>query len=392
LLYANIPAVIRDTLRRWFFGAPQTTFIGGGGRLPYVTASSALQYSPVYRAVTLIATDVARLELEISSPEANQLMRNPSPYMTAFDFRRAMTMNVLLFGNAFAIINRTGMGEMAELIMLDPIGVSLDIRDGVPMYRTNGYGMVPADSMFHLRAPSPNGLWGDSPVEICRGSIQLIAAQEGMAASAYANGGNPKIAIVHPGRISPEAMQKIESDYQKYHAGAENSGRPFVAIEGVKIERLSSTLDDTGLAAARNYSVEDVSRIFGVPAHMLGQATGGNAYGSLEWLGRVYTDSCLSGWLACWSAEIVAKLALPGATAVFDTDELAKPSMAELFAALRTGVESGVITRNEAREELDLSPLPGLDEPIVAKNMGLGGGSTNIGSDTSANTGTPNDF
>jgi hypothetical protein len=50
------------------------------------------------------------------------------------------------------------------------------------------------------------------------------------------------------------------------------------------------------------------------------------------------------------------------------------------------------MTRNEAREELDLAPLPGLDAPIVALNMGTGGGQTNLGSDTSEQEGTPNDF
>lgn len=75
---------------------------------------------------------------------------------------------------------------------------------------------------------------------------------------------------------------------------------------------------------------------------------------------------------------------------VFDTDMLSKPSLAEQMAALRTGVESGVITRNEARSMLDMPPLPGLDEPIVALNMGTGGGTTNIGDDTSA--GSTDDF
>ena len=62
------------------------------------------------------------------------------------------------------------------------------------------------------------------------------------------------------------------------------------------------------------------------------------------------------------------------------------------LSALRTAVEAGFMTRNEAREELDLPPLPGLDEPTLALNVGTGGGSTNIGSDTSAEEGTPNDF
>jgi hypothetical protein len=76
----------------------------------------------------------------------------------------------------------------------------------------------------------------------------------------------------------------------------------------------------------------------------------------------------------------------------FDLDSLQRPSLAEQMASLRTGVEAGFITRNEAREWLDLEPLPGLDAPIVAKNMGTGGGTTNIGNDTSETAGSPNDF
>ena len=46
----------------------------------------------------------------------------------------------------------------------------------------------------------------------------------------------------------------------------------------------------------------------------------------------------------------------------------------------------------KARARLDLEPLDGLDEPTLALNMGTGGGQTNIGNDTSAAEGTPNDF
>ena len=44
----------------------------------------------------------------------------------------------------------------------------------------------------------------------------------------------------------------------------------------------------------------------------------------------------------------------------------------------------------EARARLDLKPLAGLDDPIVALNMGTGGGKTNLGDDTSG--GSANDF
>ena len=52
-------------------------------------------------------------------------------------------------------------------------------------------------------------------------------------------------------------------------------GERFVA-EGMKVERISSTLDDAGIAAARRYSIEDVSRLFGVPTSYLSEHELGN--------------------------------------------------------------------------------------------------------------------
>lgn len=384
--------MLRDLFKRLFVGPYSATLLSeGGGPLPFIGPSNAIRYTPVYRAVTLISNDVARIDVEVSASGADSLLRSPSRFMSAFEFRRAMTMQLLLWGNSFAAINRTRGGELLELILLEPDSVSLDINSGVPIYKTRQYGDLTADQVFHLRAPSANGLWGESPVSLCKTSIQLLAAQEDMALKAYSNAGNPKIALVHPGPLSLEARQRIMQDYEQKHAGTANTGKPLVLAEGMRIERISSTLDDAGLEAARRYSVGDVSRLFGVPSSYLSEAVG-PTYGTLEWLSRMYVDSCLQAWLQVWRAEIVTKLATPFDSVAFDTDALVKPGIAEQMAALRTGVEGGFITRNEARGMLDMEPLEGLDDPIVALNMGTGGGTSNLGSDTSEEEGSPNDF
>jgi len=384
--------VLRRLFNQFFYPTWSTTFLTPTvDGVPYVTAASAIQYTPVYRAVTLIAGDIARIECEIDSAGADSLWRNPSPYMTAFDFKRSLVMAALLHGNGIAAINRTRGGELLELIPLTPDSVSLHIVGGRPIYKSTDYGDLTPDQVLHLKAPGASGLWGDSPVALCRTSIQLLATQEQMAMKAYGNAGNPKIAIVSPHKLSEENMQKVEDYYAKRHSGSANSGRPIILGDGVRIERISSTIDDTGLESARSYSIADVSRIYGVPASYLSEDVGAT-YGTQEWLSRMYVDACLSPWISALSAEIATKLGGVGTTVTWDLDDLVRPGMAERMAALRTAVESGIMTRNEAREELDLEPLPGLDEPIVAKNMGTGGGSTNIGTDTSAQEGTPNDF
>jgi HK97 family phage portal protein len=384
--------VIRSLIQRLFVGPWSSTILTeGGGSIPYVSAGNALRYTPVYRAVTLIANDIARIEMEVTASGADSLLRSPSPYMSAFEMRRAMTMQVLLYGNAFAAINRTRGGELLELILLEPDSVSLDLTGPRPLYRTRLYGDLAQEQIFHLRAPNTTGLWGDSPINLCRTSLQLMAAQEEMALKAYSNAGNPKIALVHPGPLSLEARQRITADYEAKHAGTQNTGKPLVLAEGMRVERISSTLDDAGLQAARQYSVGDVSRIYGVPSSYLSENVG-PSYGTLEWLSRMYVDACLQQWMQVWKAEIITKLATPFDSVIFDTDDIVRPGMAETMAALRTAVEAGFMTRNEAREELDLEPLPGLDAPIVALNMGTGGGQTNLGDDTSEEAGTPNDF
>jgi HK97 family phage portal protein len=350
--------------------------------IPSVTPSTALAFTPVYRAASLIANDIARTPLKIDDDIAARLIAQPNRWQNGFEFRRALTLQALLYGNAFAVINRTVGGDLLELLPVDIESVSLDLTKAEPCYKTRQYGEVPMASMLHIRAVGLDGLWGESPVRLCRTSLQILAAQESSQLEVMRNAGNPKLAIVHPGPMGAPAKQMVAEDFVKHHAGAANAGRPLVLSEGMKVERISSTLDDAGIAAARKYSIEDVSRIFGVPSHMLGEASGGNAYGSLEWMGRTYLDGCLSHWFGTWSAEIASKLA-PFGNLHFDADYISRPSLAEQMAALRTGVESGVITRNEAREWLDLDPLPGLDEPIVAKNMGTGGGTTNIGANTS---------
>lgn len=384
--------MLRGLLQRLFVGPYSATLLSeGSGPMPFIGPSNAIRYTPVYRAVTLISNDVARVDLEVSASGADSLLKSPSRWMSAFEFRRAMTMQLLMWGNAFAAINRTRGGELLELILLEADSVTLDVSTGAMVYKTRMYGDLAADQVFHLKAPNVNGIWGESPINLCKTSIQLLAAQEDMALKAYSNAGNPKIALVHPGPLSLEARQRIMQDYEQKHAGTANTGKPLVLAEGMRIERISSTLDDAGLQAARQYSVGDVSRLFGVPASYLSEAVG-PTYGTLEWLSRMYVDACLSAWLQVWRSEILTKLATPFDSVTFDTDALVKPGVAEQMAALRTGVEGGFLTRNEAREMLDMEPLEGLDDPIVALNMGTGGGSTNLGTDTSAQEGTPNDF
>lgn len=388
--------MFRQLLHR-FFGH-WSTFPGAAylvqpssSMMPIVDPDSALQYTPVYRAVSLIANDMARVDFTVTDGAADAILRSPNRYMSGFEFRRIMTMQCALYGNAFALINRTQSGELFELIPLGVHTVTLDVTGEQPIYRTSQYGDLRLDQVLHLRTLGYSGMWGESPARLCNAALTVMAAQEQSQLKAMENAGQPKLALVHPGALNDKQRQMVAEQYVKQHSGSVNAGRPLVLGDNMRVERISSTFDNDGIDAARRYSVQDVSRIFGVPVSYLMEHSQ-QAYGSMEWLGRMYVDHCIEHWAAIWRSEILQKLASPFDSVAFDLDALQRPSLAEQMAALRTGVESGFLTRNEARARLDLKPLPGLDKPTLALNMGAGGGATNIGTDTSANAGSVDDF
>lgn len=373
-----------ENIRSWFGWntVPTTYFPQTYTATPFATPNNVLGYSPVYRAATLISNDVARTPAEFDNPELERIWRRPNRYQSGFDFIRSMTQQAVLYGNSFALINRRKNGSIYELMPLSIGSVSLDVTGPDPVYITQEYGKVQPENILHIKASLLEGIWASSPVNLCQTSLSIAVGQENATYDMVMNaGGVPKLAFVSPSQLNIAARQAIQHEYLKNHSGSSNASKPIVLSENMKVEKISSMFETDAFTKAKSLSVADVGRIFGVPVSYLGENS--NTYGTMEWLSRMYLDGCLSHWFETWKSEFELKL---GEAPVFDTDMIVRPSLAETFAALRTGVEAGIISRNEARAILDYDDEDGLDEFIVAKNMGMGGGQTNIGTDTSNGT------
>ena len=344
-----------------------------------VTEDTALGIVAVQRAISMISNDIGRLPLHaavresdgdllpIESDSIDLLSRDPNRWMSGFELRRTMTSQALRYGNAFCHIVRNGRGEVLELIPLLPADVQLHVRPDDVYYQHHIMGRIEPDELLHLRAPGLDGLWGQSPVRLAREALGLIKAMDRTAGKLYAQAGIPKLALVHPGNISPAAVQSIQDSYQSKHAGAENAGRPLVLGEGMRIERLNQSLEDQMFQQAREFSIQEVSRLFGVPVVYLSEHSR-STFASIVELTRTYWDGCLAHWTAAWGEEVRRKLLAPGQEVHWDTRDLLKGSFSDQVASLRSAVEAGLLTRNEARQRLGMPTLPGLDEPLTPAN------------------------
>jgi HK97 family phage portal protein len=345
-----------------------------------VSEDGALGIVPVYRAVSMISNDIGRLPvfaatvdtdgdlLPVESTAADLIGQDPNRYMGGFEFRRTLTSQALRYGNAFASIVRNGRGEVMELVPLLPGDVSMHTSPQYGIYYThNVLGQVEPEDLIHIKAPGLDGLWGESPIRRSREALGLMRAMDKTAGRLYAQAGVPKLALVHPGPLSPAAIQTISDSYQAKHAGSANAGRPLVLGEGMRVERLNQSLEDQMFMQARTFSVQEVSRLFGVPVVYLSEHSR-STFASIVELTRTYWDGCLAHWTAVWSEEARRKLLAPGQVLAWDTKDLLKGSFSDQVQSLRSAVEAGLLTRNEARQRLGLPTLPGLDEPLTPAN------------------------
>ena len=130
------------------------------------------------------------------------------------------------------------------------------------------------------------------------------------------------------------------------------------------------SLESTQWLQARDHQIQEVSRIFGVPSHMLSDLSGGQ-YSNIQSLMRTYVDGCLSHHAAMWAAEIQFKMLSPDQFVDFDLSLVQRGSFQDEIASLNTAVTSGIMTPNECRVRLGLNPMPGLDQPRLRKDTGV---------------------
>lgn len=349
-----------------------------------------MRITQVRRAVTLISQDLARIPLRVhdrSGPEVVELddyrvdILNDdfNEYHTAFEARRWLFSQALLWGNSFAIISRRG-GAVDSLIPLDAWNVSLNPSStGEPIYKTSEYGEVSCADILHFRmVPTRRQMWGTSPIGDAVRSLQLAAMLESAGVEQFRMPGLGKLAITTEEVLGSETIRAMQEAFKSAHSGSDGMLRPIVAQGGAKVEQVGRSLVDQDWAAARKQAIEDVARAFGVPPFVLFSDT----QTFTQEHARLYADS-LAGYTVGFAAEIRKKLFPDERVRVsFDTTTIQRGAFNEAMQGYQLAIQLGVMTPNEVRREMGMPPIEGGDNMYVGPNMtGVPGGTNDSAED-----------
>lgn len=361
-----------------------------------VTAETAMKLSAVWRCVAILSGSVAMLPLPIYAKRADggkEIQRRhplydvlhdrPNRWQTSYEWREMMQQHVLLRGNAYSEIVPGPRGFVDQLIPLHPDSVTPEQQpDTTIRYkvrRPNGQvDVLHEDEVFHLRSLSDDGVCGLAVLDCARESLGLSLAQEQYGARFFSQSSTPPGVLLSPkGKLTDEVRKHLSESWMAATAGPHNAHRWPVLEDGFDLKQLSVglTADQAQLIEAREFTITDIARWFGVPPHMIGETTKETSWGSgIEQMSIGYVTYTLLPWLKRWEQRIAHSLILDTRRyfCEFSVDALLRGTTRERYEAyqIAAGGNAPWMSRNEIRQLENLNPLPDLDEMLTPLNMG----------------------
>ena len=303
----------------------QATF-GGGETMAgvSVTPTTALGYPPLWRAINLVAGDVAKLPLNVHRrlPDGGKLIEKKHPAWTllnrkasetadSMSFKECLTAQALLRGNGYAAIQRNNRLDPVELLYLDPSETFPVMSDGKLFYVTYIDGepvRLRSHDVLHLRGLASDGLVGYDLVTLMADALGVGMAAQRFGARFFGQGANMSGILMMPGRVDQEKLRNTMSDWDQMATGLNKAHKVALLQDGVKFQQMTIAPDQAQFLQTRQYEVRaTVANIIGCPAHKLGDDTR-TSYSSLEAENQSYLDECLDRWLKKWEVECGLKL------------------------------------------------------------------------------------
>ncbi|TDQ63580.1 HK97 family phage portal protein [Maritalea mobilis] len=369
--------------------------VGSAAGMP-VNANTAMRVSTVFACVRLISGAVANLPLHIKERVDSEtridrtdhqlwtvLRRRPNAWQTPSQFRRMMQAHLLLRGNAFAMIARSG-SKVLGLIPLDPDRMKVTQLDNLRLSyeytrRDGGVTRLTQDEVMHLVGLTLDGVNGVSVITYARESLGLSMAQEQHGSNTFKNAARPSMVLLHPKKLGKEGQENLRASLDAYRQGGDQEGKALILEEGMESKPLSMTAEDAQWIEGRKFSRTDIAMFFGVPPHMIGDTEKSTSWGSgIEQQSIGFVTYTLEDHLTTWEETINRDL-IPEENVYsrFNRKALVRGDIKTRQGFYVSMLQWGVLSPNEVRKLEDENPRDGGDVYYDPPNTAGGQGESN---------------
>lgn len=362
-------------------GVDWSSFVRGGG----VNETEARSVAAVSACCDLIGGSIACLPLHFYrrttegrdryTPDLWWLFNErPSNQFSSASFWQFISDSRLLHGDGFARIVRASpySPTVSSVEPWHPSLVEVDKVNGRLVYTLHGREtteatvVVDQDDMLHFPGAGFNGLRGVSALRYGLKNAAGIAKSADDQASQYMeDGARPDFAIEVPGDMTPEAREVLRKSWMDRHSGQGAKKAPVVLAGGMKLHQITMSASDAQLLTTRQFQIEEIARIFGVPPFMIGHNEKTTSWGSgVEQMSIGFVKYTLQRHLCAIEQEINHKFFRTSRnfaefqTAGLERGDIKTRNESYRIALGRAG-EPGWMTVNEVRALENMPPIEG---------------------------------
>lgn len=341
---------------------------------------TALDHNPeIMTGVRRIAELVGSLTIHLMSNTANGDIRivnelsrkidiDPMPTMTRSWWIQNIVQTLLLDGRGNSIVvphTHDGIIQSlepiaAQRVAFEPVG-NRDYRVLI-----DGKAKDPANLLHFAYNPDPYYLWKGRGIHISLAEVANNLKQAQATTDAYMSSEWKPSIIVKVDALtdefsSPEGRQKLIDSYVK----PATPGQPWlIPAEAFSVEQVKPlTLADLAISDTVEIDKRTVAAVLGVPPFLLGVGE----YSKTAWNG--FVQNTIRPLVIMLQQEMTKKLILsPNWYLKFNILSLMDWDLNTLYTVFGGLADRGIITGNEVRDRLGMSPLDGLDELTVLEN------------------------
>lgn len=310
-----------------------SVFVGAG----------ALRNSDVFAAINIIANDLAsnRILVPKSSVLEARLNDKPNANMSGRDFKFALTAQMLLSGNSFALITEDGFQFVPNsqmTVQRDDVTGQLSYTYS-PNNRTSS--QIAPENVLHFKNFTQDGAVGISPLYSLQDEVALQKRGNNLL-KGFFDSPSRNLLKVHKTDLSSDAKANIRQKFEQTNKGALST---VILDDSMDLQGLTV---DEGLLKAINsneFSTQKIASCFGLPQSMLNVE---EVHSSAAQVSAQYYQSSIYKYMDCFTSELAFKL---GKQVIYDDSRLRINKQQDIENVIEL-TKAGVYTADEAKEKL----------------------------------------
>lgn len=352
-----------------------------------ITANSVISIPAFWRAVNILGETIASLPFEVIKedetgniviekmhPVQRIINVEPSKHYTSFTYRHTSIVHAILFGDWISLIKFNSDQRPERLIILDPSLVVVKYTENDVIYEVKSgvyEGEYSSSEIIHVPGLSFNGMQGLNPMQVMADTFGMGLSSREYINSYHSKGSMIAGVIQFPHTMTDEQYDRLKTSFKLEYAGTKGAGTTPLLEGGAQYKQVNANLSDSKSLDTLKFNIADVSRITGIPPHMLADLERAT-FSNIEHQTLEFAMFTIRPWVKRIEQEFNRK--------IFRTNEIGDYKVRlNMDALLRGDTESraklyqalwgiGAISRNEIRKREKMNPVDGGDRFFVPLN------------------------